>query len=294
MYINGWNNANEIYCQSIGERASSLYWMHDQARSLYIKRTKFLSFLINFIATTVAVAKILEQFFESREIGVVNSVIGVILATIVKYYTNSKDNELAELHKKTSHSYSVLASNIQFQLAFPRKDRNDAKTFSTECQKIYDNLQAHPPNVPITIIDKFTKKYGADTFSKPIITGEINRIKITDNNNSNGMVDPVILNNTDEDPEIAWVREDIIHDYSDESGPSTLQVHSQGHHQGPAGFDDALDHHCVSEIKDRNTQIALARLEVHTHRVVVQNLHGLHFEQAILDLILLAFGGQIL
>jgi len=191
-----WNDTNETYCQQIGERSSSMSFMHIRSEQYYIRQGKLFSLILNIVTFIGAMLSVLYSFFPSKFLQVSGNIIAIIVAALVKYYTSSNIQDLAVLHKKSSNDFYKIYDTIQFTLASPRASRPNANDFIDTQRQKYTSIDESSPSPPKYITDDFNKKYKSNSISKPIVAGDPVRIHISrENQNFDNEPPPVINTN---------------------------------------------------------------------------------------------------
>lgn len=207
MSFKNWTRENELYCQRIGEQSSVYNWMHLQSERHYKNRSYYVSCAVNVISVMSAIMGVIDSFSPSDHIKISIKTLTILTAALVKYYTSSKDREIASVHKKTASEYYKIYDSIQYELTMPQTGRSDALLLIKSFRDQFVNLQSSSPTLPKSIIDEFNDKYKFNNITKPIISGELNEISLTPKfNESRRDNNPPVVNKVKGEPKNSWMR----------------------------------------------------------------------------------------
>ena len=106
------------------------------------------------------------QTYVPLGIGFLNLLAG-LLTTIAQFLRVS---ELLEGHRAAAIAYSKFSRNIKVELSLPIDDRTTSGSeFVNQCRNELDRLIEQSPNIPLSIIRGFGKKFENTDFMKPEI-----------------------------------------------------------------------------------------------------------------------------
>jgi len=180
-----WHQQQEKILKKWAEVSSSYRYLHDRSFSMYSRQNLFFALPVIIISTITGTANFAQSSFPvsvqpyaPAMIGTLNLIAGLI-TTIAQFLRVS---ELLESHRVASLAFGKLSRNISVELSLPVKERtSDGTAFLTTCRIELDKLIEQSPNIPISILSQFDKKFKEHDFIKPDIL-EITSVDIYTNN----------------------------------------------------------------------------------------------------------------
>ena len=180
-----WHQQQEKILKKWAEVSSSYRYLHDRSFSMYSRQNLFFALPVIILSTITGTANFAQSSFPPSVqpyapamIGTLNLVAGLI-TTVAQFLRVS---ELLESHRVASLAFGKLSRNISVELSLPIKERTtDGTSFLTSCRIELDKLIEQSPNIPISVLSQFDKKFAEYDFIKPDIL-EITSVDIYTNN----------------------------------------------------------------------------------------------------------------
>lgn len=168
-----WHDQEEVILKSWGETSQSQKYMHNRAYKRMVRMHMMFSLPVIVISTIAGTANfatgaVPEEYREyvSLVTGGLNLFAGII--TTVSQFL--KIPERLEGHRATSLDYGKLHRNISVELQLPVRDRShDGRKFVDDCRKEIERLQNSAPDIPISIVRAFGRRFRKADFRKPDI-----------------------------------------------------------------------------------------------------------------------------
>ena len=168
-----WHDQEEVILKSWGETSQSQKYMHNRAYKRMVRMHMMFSLPVIVISTIAGTANfatgaVPEEYREyvSLVTGGLNLFAGII--TTVSQFL--KIPERLEGHRATSLDYGKLHRNISVELQLPVRDRShDGRKFVDDCRKEIERLQNSAPDIPISIVRAFGRRFKKSDFRKPDI-----------------------------------------------------------------------------------------------------------------------------
>jgi len=180
-----WHAQQEKILKKWAEVSSSYRYLHDRSYTLYNSRNLYFALPVIILSTITGTANFAQSSFPDSIkpyapsfIGTLNLAAGLI-TTIAQFLRVS---ELLESHKVASLAFGKLSRNIAVELSLPVSERTTTGTaFLSTCRVELDKLIEQSPNIPLTILSSFDKKFKGSDFIKPDIL-EITGVEVYQNN----------------------------------------------------------------------------------------------------------------
>lgn len=180
-----WHQQQEKILKKWAEVSSSYRYLHDRSFSMYSRQNLFFALPVIMLSTITGTANFAQSSFPPSVqpyapamIGTLNLIAGLI-TTIAQFLRVS---ELLESHRVASLAFGKLSRNISVELSLPIRERTtDGTSFLTTCRIELDKLIEQSPNIPISVLSQFDKKFKEYDFIKPDIL-EITSVDIYTNN----------------------------------------------------------------------------------------------------------------
>jgi len=168
-----WSIQHQNILKSWAEKGKSYQYMHDRAYKMFKQQNFRFAIPVIIISTIAGTANFAQESFPITWRSYVPPVIGMFnliagLITTISQFLHVA--ELLEGHHAASISYSKFARNIEIELSLPINERDcDGKEFIAKCRVVFDRLIEQSPDIPDTIINKFSNKFNDKNFCKPDI-----------------------------------------------------------------------------------------------------------------------------
>ena len=168
-----WHKQQEKVLKQWAEVGASYRYMHDRAYIQYNSQNMRLALPVIIISTITGTANFAQGSFPASwqtyvplGIGFLNLTAGLI-TTIAQFLRVS---ELLEGHRAATISYSKFSRNISVELSLPYDQRTcGGLEFINKCRSEIDRLIEQSPNIPLSIVKQFGKKFQEYDFVKPQI-----------------------------------------------------------------------------------------------------------------------------
>ena len=164
-----WSDSLEEITKQEAERCLALAWAHGESQRWCMRWDTTLMFPSIILATfsgagSIGADKLLPFNGAATLVGIVSLVVGT-LQTIQNYFAFSKN---AEGHRIAALQYGKLHSQLQTQLALPRRERKKAVEIIDWLQQERDRLSEIVPLIPAPIKKMFHDKFASITdFAMP-------------------------------------------------------------------------------------------------------------------------------
>jgi hypothetical protein len=164
-----WSDPLEDITKQEAERCLALAWAHGESQRWCMRWDTTLMFPSIILATfsgagSIGADKLLPFNGAATLVGIISLVVGT-LQTIQNYFAFSKN---AEGHRIAALQYGKLHSQLQTQLALPRRERKRAEEIIDWLQQERDRLSEIVPLIPAPIKKMFHDKFGTiENFAMP-------------------------------------------------------------------------------------------------------------------------------
>lgn len=164
-----WSDSLEEITKEEAERCLALAWAHGESQRWCMRwdtRLMFPSIILSTFsgAGSIGADKLLPFSGAATLVGIVSLVVGT-LQTIQNYFAFAKN---AEGHRIAALQYGKLHSQLQTQLALPRRERKKAEDTILWLQQERDRLCEIVPLIPAPIKKLFHDKFGSiENFAIP-------------------------------------------------------------------------------------------------------------------------------
>jgi len=176
-----YSNELEGIIAAEGEKASALFWLHNQAEAKFARLNTIIQLPVIVLSTVSGTASIGSQTLfgggpgASIGIGVLSLTVAT-LGTVSSYFGWARR---AEGHKMAAIQYSKLQRLIMIELALPREQRVSAKHLVKDIRQQIDRLNETSPAIPTDILAAFHAKFGdiENTVAIPEVCNGIHKIE---------------------------------------------------------------------------------------------------------------------
>ena len=178
---NIWHPQQEIILARWSEEAASYRYMHDRAYKNFQSKNMWFSLPVIILSTIAGTANFSQgsvpvdyREYMALGTGFINLMAGLI--TTVSQFLKVGEN--LEGHRAASIDFGKLSRNIAVELSLPTNERSaTGRNFLGKCRIEMERLMEKSPDISLTLIKKFGKKFNNSKFHKPNIL-EINSVEI--------------------------------------------------------------------------------------------------------------------
>jgi hypothetical protein len=178
-----WSTQLEDIVAQEGEKCRGLAWIHQRAETIASKQNNYIQIPVIVLSTLCGTASVgSASLFGGSSvaptvIGLVSIGVG-ILNTLGNFFGYAKKSES---HRIAYLNYSKLFTQINVELALPRKERSSAEIVLKLLRDTMERLAETTPSVPPEIIEEFNKKfpnYKEDKISIPAECNGLSKIVV--------------------------------------------------------------------------------------------------------------------
>jgi hypothetical protein len=175
---NGWNDKNEKLIASIGENCAAFKYMHEKTASRYFLIDNVLKVIIAIISVILSSDSFFAIFEDDHTLIIFKKVILFILAFIGVIYNFLNYAQIGTQHTYYSTLFGNLYNDIRNIMCMYRKDRSNALNYIKFSIKEYDQLEISGPEIPISLIKFFKKKFKNINISMPNVLDNVKKIDV--------------------------------------------------------------------------------------------------------------------
>tara|TARA_B100000674_G_C37885632_1_gene936509 strand:+ start:566 stop:1489 length:924 start_codon:yes stop_codon:yes gene_type:complete len=176
-----WHKQQEVVLKKWAETASSYRYLHDRSFQKYTSQNMWFAIPVIILSTITGTANFAQASFPDSAKEIAPAIIGSLnlaaglITTIAQFLRVS---ELLEGHRVASVAYGKFSRNITVELSLPVEERTIGGTeFLNNCRIELDKLIEQSPNIPMSVLKEFEKRFRDKDFMRPDIL-EISAVEI--------------------------------------------------------------------------------------------------------------------
>lgn len=200
--INQWTLDNEFYCKDIGNKSQSYHFLHRKSSEYYILEGWIIETFLILVTVAGAVLGVVNIVYNGTWITITANILSIIVAMLVKYYTNQRYDLVSLKHHYISTEYYSLYDKINYMLSLPIRERVGAKEFINECRIEYQSLM-NGINIPAFIVRNFHNDSNVKNLFKHPAMGQLSEIRV---NQSDIELTPPVIREQDGGLMNSWRR----------------------------------------------------------------------------------------